>query len=243
MAPHPAEVETWIFDLDNTLYPAASGVFPQISARMTRFIAERFRLDPVAARAVQKQYFATHGTTMRGLMVEDGVDPHEFLAYVHDVDLSDLPAAPALDAALADLPGRKLVFTNGSTPHAKRILAHLGIDRHFDSVFDIADAGWIPKPAPETFAAFLARDRIDPTKAAMVEDMARNLEPAFALGMLTIWVRTHEDWAREGAEADWIHHRVDDLVPWLAGAGSLPGSREAIPAPTLCRDRMRDKRG
>jgi len=219
MAPRLAEIETWIFDLDNTLYPAASGVFPQIAARMTLFIADRFSLDPVAARRLQKRYFETYGTTMRGLMVEDGVDPHEFLAYVHDVDLSALPPATALDAALAALPGRKLVFTNGSTPHARRVLGHLRIDRHFEGVFDIADASWVPKPAPETFAAFLARDRIDPTRAAMVEDMARNLKPAADLGMLTIWVRTEEDWARDGEGGDWIHHRTDDLADWLGSRG------------------------
>src|SRR5271168_1379197 len=156
------EIDTWIFDLDNTLYPAASDLFPQISARMQRFIANRFDLDPQAAWALQKRLFRSHGTTLRGLMLEHGVDPHEFMNFVHDIDLSGLIPATALAAALAALPGRKLVYTNGSRRHAERILAHLGLAEHVAAVFDIADAGFIPKPDPSGYRVLIERFGIEP---------------------------------------------------------------------------------
>jgi putative hydrolase of the HAD superfamily len=212
----PADIDTWIFDLDNTLYPSTSSLFPQISARMGGFIAGRFGLDAEAARALQKQLFRAHGTTLRGLMVEHGVDPHEFMDYVHDIDLSDLAPAAALAAALGALPGRKLVFTNGSRRHADRVLGHLGLAGHVAGVFDIADAGFMPKPDPAGYQALIARFGIEPRRAAMVEDMARNLEPAAALGMVTVLVHNASDWAAEGAEGDWIQHRTDDLAGWLS---------------------------
>jgi putative hydrolase of the HAD superfamily len=210
------DIHTWIFDLDNTLYPAASDLFPQISARMGRFIAGRFGLDDAAARALQKQLFRSHGTTLRGLMVEHGIDPHEFMDFVHDIDLSLLAPADALSAALAGLPGRKLVFTNGSRRHADRILGHLGLADHVAGIFDIVDAGFIPKPDPAAYRALVERFAIEPRRAAMVEDMARNLAPAAALGMVTVLVQTGNDWAADGADGDWVQHRTDDLAGWLA---------------------------
>jgi len=214
------EIDTWVFDLDNTLYPATSNLFPQISARMGRFIAGRFGLETEAARALQKQLFRAHGTTLRGLMVEHAVDPHEFMDYVHDIDLSGLAPDTALTEALAALPGRKLVYTNGSRRHADRMLGHLGLAEHVAGVFDIADAGFIPKPDPAGYHALITRFGIEPRRAVMVEDMARNLQPAAALGMATVLVCTGNDWAAEGAAGDWIQHRTDDLAGWLA---ALPG--------------------
>jgi putative hydrolase of the HAD superfamily len=215
-------IETWVFDLDNTLYPASADLFPQISARMGAFIAARFDLDPDAATARQKQLFRTHGTTLRGLMVEHQVDPHEFMDYVHNIDLSGLAQDLRLAAALAALPGRKLIFTNGSRRHATRILAHLGLPDAFAGIFDIADAGFVPKPAAEAFQGLIERFGIDPGRAAMVEDMAVNLRPAALLGMVTVLVETANDWARPAADADWIDHRTDDLPGWLAGV-PFPG--------------------
>jgi putative hydrolase of the HAD superfamily len=211
-------IETWVFDLDNTLYPASCRLFDQIHARMQRFIAERLELTPEAALAVQKSYFRQYGTTMRGLMTVNRVDPHDFMRYVHDVDLSCVPANPALKAALAALPGRKLVHTNGSAAHAARILAHLGIAASFSGIFDIADAGFEPKPAPAGYHALLQRHRVRAETALMVEDIARNLEPAAALGMTTAWLRGTIDWAATGAEGAHIHYIVDDLGAFLAGA-------------------------
>jgi putative hydrolase of the HAD superfamily len=215
-------IDTWVFDLDNTLYPASADLFPQISTRMGRFIAGHFGLDPEAARIRQKQLFRAHGTTLRGLMVEHGVDPHEFMDYVHDIDLTGLAPAAALSAALTALPARKLVYTNGSRRHAARILDHLGLAAQIAGIFDIADAGFIPKPDPAGYRALIGRFGIDPGRAAMVEDMAVNLAPAAALGMVTVLVESGNDWAIEGSQGDWVQHRTDDLAGWLAALPVRP---------------------
>ncbi|HTV45015.1 MAG TPA: pyrimidine 5'-nucleotidase [Stellaceae bacterium] len=227
------EVETWIFDLDNTLYPASCRLFDQIHDRMQSFIAERFDLSPDAALARQKRYFREHGTTMRGLMIVDGVDPHEFMAYVHDVDLACVPPDPVLAAALATLPGRKIVHTNGSARHAERLLDHLGIAASFCGIVDIAIAGFEPKPALAGYHALLRRHAVQPETALMVEDMAKNLVPAAALGMTTAWLRGTIDWAAAGAEGGHIHYIVDDLGRFLAGVRSSNSDRGRIcPSPT-----------
>ena len=210
-----AEIETWIFDLDNTLYPASCRLFDQIHARMTRFIADRLELTPEAALTVQKTYFREHGTTLRGLMTVDRIDPDDFLAFVHEVDLSCVPQDSALAAALAALPGRKIVHTNGSQRHAERLLDHLGIAASFCGIVDIAAAGYEPKPGLAGYHALLQRHRVDPTAALMAEDMARNLVPAAALGMTTAWVRNSVDWATAGSQGGHIHHVVDDLGGFL----------------------------
>jgi putative hydrolase of the HAD superfamily len=215
-----AEIETWIFDLDNTLYPASCRLFDQIHALMTRFIADRLDLSLEAALALQKIYFREHGTTLRGLMTVDGVDPEVFLAYVHEIDLSCVPPDPVLVAALAALPGRKIVHTNGSRRHAERLLDHLGIAASFCGIVDIAAAGYEPKPELAGYHELLRRHRVTPSTALMIEDMAKNLVPAAALGMTTAWVRSQVDWATAGSEADHIHHVVDNLGGFLWAAAS-----------------------
>jgi putative hydrolase of the HAD superfamily len=222
-----AEVETWIFDLDNTLYPASCRLFDQIHANMTRFIAERLELTADEALLVQKRYFREHGTTMRGLMTVNGVDPREFMDYVHRIDLACVPANPALVAALAALPGRKLVHTNGSVKHAENLLAHLGITQAFEGVVDIEAAGWEPKPGLAGYHELIRRHRVDPRRALMVEDIARNLAPAAALGMTTAWVCTTIDWAAAESQGDHIHHVVDDLGAFLSEAAALSGQPSA----------------
>ncbi|MDB5363435.1 MAG: hydrolase of the superfamily [Rhodospirillales bacterium] len=228
----PHEIEAWVFDLDNTLYPAGSNLFAQISTRMGEFIMQLLDLDADGAKLVQKRLFTRYGTTMRGLMTEHGVDPHAFMAHVHDIDLSIIEPAPALDAALANLSGRKLVFTNGSVRHAERVLERLGIAHHFELLFDIAAADFMPKPDPTGYRKLVEHHGVVPARSAMVEDMARNLEPAAALGMLTLWVRSPLDWAKEGADQPYVQYQTDDLTQWLAthgvrpargGAASLPG--------------------
>ncbi len=208
-------VETWVFDLDNTLYPAASSLFDQVDRRMGEFVARHLGVPAEAARTEQKRLFRAHGTTLRGLMVEHGVDPVDFMDYVHAIDLTRLDPDPRLDRSLARLPGRKVVYTNGSVAHAARVTARLGIDRHFDATFDIAAAGWIPKPDPAPYRVMLDRLGIAPARAAMVEDIARNLAPAAALGMTTVWVRSDLDWAKAGADAAHVHHETDDLAAFL----------------------------
>jgi putative hydrolase of the HAD superfamily len=221
-----AEIETWIFDLDNTLYPASCRLFDQIHARMTEFIAGRLGISPEAALTVQKTYFREHGTTMRGLMTVNRIDPEDFLAYVHEVDLACVPPDPALVNALIKLPGRKIVHTNGSRRHAERLLDHLGIAGSFCGVVDIAAAGYDPKPALAGYHELLRRHEVSPGTALMVEDMARNLVPAAALGMTTAWVRNPVDWAADGSHGDHIHHIVDNLGAFLA---AVPVAEPATP--------------
>jgi putative hydrolase of the HAD superfamily len=216
------EIETWIFDLDNTLYPSSCRLFDQIHARMTRFIAERLDLSPDAALALQKTYFREHGTTLRGLMTVNRIDPNDFLAYVHEIDLSCVPPDPVLVEALAILPGRKIVHTNGSERHAERLLDHLGIASSFCGIFDIAAAGFEPKPAVAGYHELQRRHEVTPATALMIEDMAKNLVPAAALGMTTAWVRNRVDWAAAGSKGDHIHHVINDLGGFLAAAASLP---------------------
>jgi putative hydrolase of the HAD superfamily len=213
------ELDAWVFDLDNTLYPASINLFTQIDVRIKMFIAEALKLTPDEAYALQKHYYYRFGTTLRGLMINHAIDPDAFLDYVHDIDHSVLCADPHLDEALARLPGRKFVYTNGSARHAERTLEQLGIAAHFSEVCDIKASGYIPKPDPQPYADFIARHRIDGKRAAMFEDSPRNLKPAAALGMVTVWVRHPENAALKGGE-DTAHcdFVTDDLVAWLAHA-------------------------
>ncbi len=209
-------VETWVFDLDNTIYPARFNLFDQVDARIGAFIANLLDLDPVAARRIQKQYFRDHGTTLSGLMQNHDVDPHEFLDFVHDIDVACIPPDPLLNQNLQRLPGRKVIYTNGSTGHAENVLDRLGIARHFDGIFDIEAADYVPKPEAAAYRNLIERFRIEPHKAVMVEDLARNLAPAAALGMTTVWVRTDNAWAADGSSQDYIHHVIDDVADWIA---------------------------
>lgn len=209
-------VESWVFDLDNTLYAAETDLFDQIERRMGEYIRLHFDLPPGEARALQKRLFRDHGTTLRGLMNERAVEPGSFLEFVHDIDVSAIGPSLTLTAALTDLPGRKYVFTNGSVAHAERVLHRLGVARQFDGIFDIVAAGYVPKPDPGPYRALLDRYGLVPDATVMVEDMARNLLPAHALGMTTVWVRTASDWGQPLPGDDHIDITVDDTADWLA---------------------------
>ena len=207
--------EAWVFDLDNTLYPASCNLFAEIDKRMRRFIAEALDLELEEARALQKRYFVDYGTTLRGLMNRHGMDPRPFLDYVHAIDVDVVPPSPALDSALGRLAGRKLIFTNASLGHARRVMGRLGVERHFEAVFDIEAAGYLPKPDPAVYRMLVERHGLDPGKTVMIEDIARNLAPAAALGMTTVWVRTGSPWGADGKDRGHVHHMADDLVAWL----------------------------
>jgi putative hydrolase of the HAD superfamily len=213
-------VESWIFDLDNTLYPASCDLFAEIEMRMGLFISQLLGLDREAAHALRQRYYREHGTTLAGLMARHGTNPRHFMSFVHDIDLSLIPPNPQLCALLGRLPGRKLVFTNGSAAHAQRVMARVGIEDHFCSVFDIEAADFVPKPSPETMDALLHHHAIEPKRAAMFDDIAANLLPAHALGMKTVWIRTPKNYAPGAAPipAAHIHHETDDLTKFLAEA-------------------------
>lgn len=217
-------VTDWIFDLDNTLYAAGTDLFGQIDRRMGQYITREFGLSPVDAKALQKRLFREHGTTMRGLMTEHAMDPAPFLDFVHDIDLSAIGPAQALDAALGTLAGRKYIFTNGSVPHAERVLTRLGVVQHFDGIFDIVASDYVPKPDPRPYRTLLDRYGIDPRASVMVEDMARNLAPARALGMTTVWVRTPSDWGQPRPEDTHIDIAIDDTAAWLSDLAAARGA-------------------
>jgi putative hydrolase of the HAD superfamily len=210
-------VDTWVFDLDNTLYHARHGLFDQVDRRITEYVSRALELSAADAHAVQKRYFQEHGTTLNGLVALHDCDPADYLAYVHDIDYSIIPADPALDAALHGLPGRKLIFTNGDVPHAERVTERIGIAHHFEGIFDIVASAYVPKPEPAVYDSLIVAHLIEPRSAAMFEDIARNLAPAKALGMTTAWVRNDNAWAAASSDDGHIDHVVDDLTPWLGG--------------------------
>lgn len=228
-APGP-DIDTWLFDLDNTLYHARYNLFDQVESRIRDFIADFLKVDRDEAFALQKKYWREHGTSLRGLMSLHQCPPEKFIDYVHDIDLSGIPASPELDALLAGLPGRKVIFTNGSAPHARRIMEKLGVTRHFEDVFDIVAAGYTPKPDMAVYQGVVKRLGIDPRRAIMLDDMAHNLKPAHQLGMRTVWVRTAESVERlkvvGDGERDHVHHETEDLVEFLQQWPRLgPGSK------------------
>ncbi len=237
-APDFTHVRAWVFDLDNTLYPSECDLFAQIDARMRAFVARALDLSEDEARLVQKRYYAEHGTTLKGLMTHHGVAPQAYLDFVHDIDLGVVAPDAVLRARIAALPGRKIVFTNGSRAHAERVLARRGLDGLFEHCFDIVAAGYEPKPALAAFARMIEVCGVAPDRAAMFEDLPRNLAPAHALGFTTVLVRTHYDWSHEpeaarpagpGAAPDFAHYVTDDLTGFLGAVRIAPGP-EADPA-------------
>ena len=216
-------IDTWIIDLDNTLYAARYNLFSQVDERIGAYISGLLGLDRKAARRLQKDYFRIYGTTLKGLMDNHGADPHQFLAYVHEIDVTCIPPAPGLDRTLDRLDGRKIIFTNGSAAHADNVMKQLGVARRFEGVFDIAAAGFVPKPNRAAYDMLVERHGVDPRSAVMVEDIARNLAPARDMGMTTVWVRTADDWGRDGSDGGHIDHVIDDLADWLAAiVGDAP---------------------
>jgi putative hydrolase of the HAD superfamily len=210
-----ADLDTWVFDLDNTLYPAATRLFDQVDRRIGEFVSRELGLKADEARLVQKSYFREHGTTLRGMMLNHATDPHHFMDYVHDIDLSQIMTDSELDGALNALPGRKIIYTNASASHAERVMERLGISRHFSGIFDIIEAQYVPKPALAGYTTVIERFGFAPGKAAMVEDMARNLLPAKQLGMTTLWVRTDDSHAQPEEGDTHIDHVTDNLASWL----------------------------
>jgi putative hydrolase of the HAD superfamily len=215
-------VETWVFDLDNTLYPHHLNLWQQVDERIRDYIAGFLKVTHEEAFRLQKDYYKRYGTSMRGLMTEHGMKPDDFLEFVHQIDHSPLTPNAALGAAIERLPGRKLILTNGTRRHADAVLARLELDRHFEDVFDIIAAELEPKPSPQTYDRFLAAHAVDAGKAAMFEDLARNLAVPHALGMTTVLVMPEytrevfrEGWELEGRDAPHVDHVTDDLVTFL----------------------------
>jgi putative hydrolase of the HAD superfamily len=224
-----SEVDTWVFDLDNTLYPHHLNLWQQVDMRIRDYIVKFLDVTQDEAFRVQKDYYRRYGTTLRGLMVEHDMKPDDFLDFVHQIDHAPIEPNPALGTALKNLPGRKLILTNGTRPHAEAVMRRLDVHEHFEDVFDIVAGELEPKPLPRTYERFLARHDVDPRKAAIFEDLARNLEVPHALGMTTVLVvpeRTREvfreAWELEGQDAPHIDHVTDDLVGFLVSLSAGP---------------------
>ncbi len=207
-------VRNWIFDLDNTLYPVSANLFPMIDARIGAYVADLLNIGPEEARRIQKDYFHAHGTTLSGLIADHGVDPHHYLGYVHDVDMSVLERNEALVEALARLPGRKLVFTNGDAPYAGKVLDRLGLANSFEAIHDIHATAYRPKPDPIVYRGLCEAYDLHPEHSLFVEDMARNLKPAKAIGMTTVWIDNGSEQG-PGADRSFIDHTITDLGQWL----------------------------
>ena len=215
MDPRFAHVSDWIFDLDNCLYPASTGLFALIDERMGGYIQRLLDCDPAEARRVQKAHFHEHGTTLAGLMRHHGVDPHHFLDDVHAIPLDRVSRNDRLAALLARLPGRRFVFTNGDAPYARRVLEAIGVHDRFDDLHDIHASNLRPKPDPHGYELLCERFGIEPQRALLVDDMAQNLKPAKQLGMTTVWVDNGSERGSHGADDSFIDYHIHDVADWL----------------------------
>lgn len=215
IAPQFRHVRDWVFDLDNCLYPAVTGLFALIDERMGAYIQRLLDCDPAEARRVQKEHFHTHGTTLAGLMRNHAINPHDFLENVHDIPLDLVQRNDRLGAALDRLPGRKFVFTNGDAPYARRVLEAIGIHDRFDDLHDIHANSYRPKPDPHGYELLCERFGIAPAASLLVDDMAQNLKPAKSLGMTTVWVDNDSERGSHGADDGFIDYRIEDVSDWL----------------------------
>ena len=207
-------VRNWVFDLDNTLYPHQARLFEQVDRRITDYIARFFKVERDEAYKIQKGYFHTRGTTLSGLMAEHGVDPYEYLADVHDIEMDVLDENAPLAAAIARLPGRKIIFTNADALYAGKILSKLGLGESFEAIHDVHAAQYRPKPAPEAYQHLCDAYELDPAQSLFADDMARNLKPAKLIGMTTLWVDNGSEQGEEG-DRDFVDFTTRDITHWL----------------------------
>lgn len=209
-----SHVDSWVFDLDNTLYDADTHVFVEVGARMTDFVASHLNISHPEADAKRKHFFKTYGTTLRGMMTEHGIEPDYFLKHVHDIDISKTPVCDITNEYLAHLPGKKFVFTNAPRAFAESMTSQLGLRHHFEGIFAIEDAAYWPKPQIDTYHVFLKKHGVEPTRACMFEDMEVNLRPAHALGMKTVWFHGRNV-KPEDLNHPHTHHKAEKLSDWL----------------------------
>jgi putative hydrolase of the HAD superfamily len=224
-------IDCWIFDLDNCLYPAGLNFFREIDQRIAAYVRRVTGLDHEAAHALQKHYFHAHGTTLAGLMTHNGINPDDYLTDVHDVDMSALVPDPVLYARLAALPGRRHIYTNGDADYAWRVLDRRGIADLFDVMVDIRATDFIPKPQPAAYA-MLGQQIVgfDPARSLFVDDMSRNLAPAHALGLTTVWLDNGSEAGNRDHDSAHVDHHIHDLTGWL---DDVIASLTTQPEPTL----------
>ena len=208
-------INCWLFDLDNTLYSGKTKVFEQIDKKMSKFISEKLNVNIEEAREIQKKYFYQYDTTLNGMIKNHKIDANEFLEFVHDIDIDFLKKDLKLNEELKKLDGKKIIFTNGSRKHALNVTRRIGIDHHFDDIFDIVDSNFVPKPAIEPYKKLVEKHKIDPNLCVFVEDIARNLKPAYEMGMKTVWIENDEPWARKFSDSEFINYKTNDLSGFL----------------------------
>ena len=209
------DIKHWIFDLDNTLYNGQTKVFSEVDKRMSAFISKKLNVNLIKAKEIQKKYFYDTGTTLSGLMKYNNIDPHEFLEFVHDIDIGWLPKDLLLREELIKIKEKKYIFTNGSHSHAKNITNQLGIEDLFDGTFAITDADFIPKPSIEPYKKLIKKFDLDPKKSILIEDIAHNLEQAKNLGMKTCWLENNESFAKKDADKPYIDYKIKSLPSFL----------------------------
>ena len=209
------DIKYWIFDLDNTLYSGQTKVFSEVDKKMSAFISKKMNVDLVKAKEIQKKYFYEYGTTLSGLMKQNNINPHDFLEFVHDIDISWLPKDLKLKEELVKIKEKKIIFTNGSHAHVENVTKQLGIDGLFDGAFDIVDANFIPKPHLDPYKKLIKKFDINPNQAILIEDIAHNLEQAKNLGMKTCWLENEEAFAKKDSNKPYIDYKIKNLPSFL----------------------------
>ena len=209
------KVNAWVFDLDNTLYQVTQKLLKNIDEHMGAVVANYLNTSREEAYKIQKTYFQKYGLTLRGLMIHHGLDPEQYFKEMKPMDLNEIPPNPALGKAISHLAGRKFIYTNASKKHSKLVLERLGMGNVFEGIFDIKAANYIPKPAIESYELLCKKHNFDSQSAVMIDDIARNLEPAANLGMTTVWKKTDAEWAKNTLEEHYIDHTIGDLFDWV----------------------------
>ncbi|MDC0525099.1 pyrimidine 5'-nucleotidase [Pelagibacteraceae bacterium] len=209
------KIKYWLFDLDNTLYSGDTKVFDQVDKKMSKFISEKLKVNEEEAKKIQKNYFHEYNTTLNGMIKNHDIDANEFLEFVHDVDLNFLKKNELLENQINRLNGKKIIFTNGSRAHAANVTKRIGIDKLFDGVFDIVDSDFYPKPSIEPYKKIIEYYNIEPEYCIFFEDIARNLKPAYELGMKTVWIENNEPWAAEYSGEAFINYKTNNLANFL----------------------------
>ena len=208
-------IKFWIFDLDNTLYSGNTRVFEQVDKKMTEYISKKLKVDKQEAKKIQKNNFHEYNTTLNGMIKNHNINAHEFLEFVHDINIDFLQKDPGLGKEIEKLDGIKIIFTNGSRKHALNVTKKLGIDQLFDDIFDIVDCDFIPKPLMEPYKKLVEKHKIDPKLCVFVEDIARNLKPAYEMGMKTVWIENDEPWAKKFSDSNFINYKTNNLSEFL----------------------------
>jgi len=208
-------IKFWIFDLDNTLYSGKTKVFEQVDKKMSKYISQKLDVSIEEAKKIQKNYFHKYNTTLNGMIKNHKIDANEFLEFVHDINIDFLKKDLILNEELKKLDGKKIIFTNGPKKHALNVSKKIGIDQHFDDIFDIVDSKFIPKPAIEPYKRLVEKHKIDPKLCVLVEDMAINLKPAYEMGMKTVWIENDEPWAKKFSDSSFVNYKTNNLSEFL----------------------------